>query len=98
MLALIRKDGTLIGKIANKPPTQQSIFANTINPNVNVTSLGLIYSQQFDTFREFLQKITGEYRRNEKRKQAEQQNKKPKQLVNKEAILNEEKKLQKTTP
>jgi hypothetical protein len=96
LLALIKKDGALIGKIANKPPTQQSIFVNTgINPNTNVTSLGLIYSQQFDNFREFLQKVTGEYRRNLRRKQAEQQNKKPRQLVNKEGIINDEKKTQK---
>ena len=96
LLALIKKDGALIGKVANKPPTQQSIFANTgINPNINVTSLGLIYSLQFDNFREFLQRVTGEYRRNQRKKQAEQQGKQPKQSINKEAIINDEKNTQK---
>ncbi|MET4083865.1 hypothetical protein ABIB40_003838 [Pedobacter sp. UYP30] len=74
-LFLIKKDGSLIGKLANKPPTQQSIFLNSgINPNANVTSFGLVYAQQFDTFKEFIQKISGAYRRNLKRKQAEKPN------------------------
>lgn len=97
LLALIRKDGSLIGKIANKPPTQQSIFINNVNnPNTNVTSLGLIYSQQFDNFREFIQKVTGQYRKNQLKKQAEEREKqKPKQSINKEAILTEQKTLKK---
>jgi len=97
VLALIRRDGTLVGKLANKPPTIQSVFQNTgINANTNVTSLGLIYSQQFDNFREFVQKVTGEYRRNQKRKEAEKQNNASKQSVNKDAITEEQKKLKKT--
>ena len=89
ILGLIKKDGTLIGKLANKPPTQQSVFANPgVNQNLNVTSLGLIYSQQFDTFKEFLHKITGKYRRDQKKKEAEA----AKEKVNTEAILNETKK------
>ncbi|MEJ5994562.1 translocation/assembly module TamB domain-containing protein [Pedobacter sp. Du54] len=91
ILGLIKKDGTLIGKLANKPPTQQSIFANPgVNQNINVTSLGLIYSQQFDTFKEFLQKITGKYRRDQKKKAAENE----KLRLSKEAIINETKKNQ----
>lgn len=87
ILGLIKKDGTLVGKLANKPPTQQSIFANPgVNQDVNVTSLGLIYTQQFDTFKEFLQKITGKYRRDKKKADAE------KLRLSKEAILNESKK------
>ena len=71
-LFLIKKDGTLTGKLANKPPTQQSIFLNSgISPTANVTSLGIIYTQQFDTFKEFIQKISGSYRKNLKRKQEE---------------------------
>jgi hypothetical protein len=93
ILALIRKDGSLVGKLANKPPTQQSMFTNTgINQNNNVTSLGLIYTQQFDSFREFLQKVTGEYRRNQRKKEAEEKSRNEKQLPNKEAVLNNEKK------
>ncbi|RYE57340.1 MAG: DUF748 domain-containing protein [Sphingobacteriales bacterium] len=89
ILGLIKKDGTLIGKLANKPPTQQSIFANPgVNQDINVTSLGLIYNQQFDTFKEFLQKITGKYRRDQKKKQAEAE----KQRLSKEAMMNESKK------
>ena len=92
ILALIKQDGTLIGKIANKPPTQQSIFANPgIDQNVNVNSLGLIYNQQFDSFGEFLQKVTGKYKKDQKKKQAE----KAKEMVNKEAIINQSKKNQK---
>lgn len=96
ILGMIRKDGTLIGKLANKPPTIQSIFVNPgINPNTNVTSLGLIYNQQFDNFREFVQKVTGVYRRNQKKKEAEKQPKKVNQAVNKDAITDEQKKLKK---
>jgi len=92
ILALIKKDGTLIGKLANKPPTQQSIFANPgIDQNTNVNSFGLIYSQQFDSFSEFIQKVTGKYKRDQKKKEAE----KAKQLLNKDAIINESKKSQK---
>ncbi|WP_235969752.1 translocation/assembly module TamB domain-containing protein [Pedobacter planticolens] len=88
ILGLIKKDGTLVGKLANKPPTQQSIFANPgVDPNANVTSLGLIYSQQFDSFTEFLQKISGKYRRDQKKKEAEK-----KEKLDKEAIMNESKK------
>ncbi|RZJ66429.1 MAG: translocation/assembly module TamB, partial [Flavobacterium sp.] len=92
ILALIKKDGTLIGKLANKPPTQQSIFANPgIDQNTNVNSLGLIYTQQFDSFSEFIQKVTGKYKKEQKKKEAE----KAKQLLNKDAIINESKKSQK---
>jgi hypothetical protein len=92
ILALIKKDGSLVGKLANKPPTQQSMFINSgINQNNNVTSLGLIYTQQFDSFREFLQKVTGEYKRNQKKREAEEKARKEKQLLNKEAVLETEK-------
>ena len=91
IVGLIKKDGTLVGKLANKPPTQQSIFANPgVDPNANVTSIGLIYSQQFDTFGEFLRRISGKYRRDQKKKEAEKE--KEKEKLNKEAILNESKK------
>ncbi len=92
ILGLIKKDGSLVGKIANKPPTIQSIFANPgIDPYRNVFSLGLIYNQQFDTLTELLQKISGKYRREQKKKEAE----KEKLRLNKEAIINESKKSQK---
>ena len=98
LLALLKKDGTLIGKLANKPPTQQSIFINSgINQNNNVTSVGLIYSQQFDNFRELLQKISGQYKRNQRKKQeaqevkkkAQEEAEKAKQLRVKEAVLHD---------
>lgn len=90
ILGLIKKDGTLVGKLANKPPTLQSIFANPgVDQNRNVTSLGLIYNQQFDTFNEFLQKITGKYRKDQKKKAEE----KEKTKLAKEATLNEQKKI-----
>lgn len=89
ILGLIKKDGTLVGKFAYKPLTQQSIFSNPgIDPNDNVFSFGLIHSQQFDTFNEFIQKITGKYRRDQKKKEAE----KAKEKLAKEAIINESKK------
>jgi hypothetical protein len=73
ILALIKKDGSLVGKLANKPPTQQSVlFSSGLNQNNNVTSLGLIYTQQFDTFREFTQKVTGEYKKNQQKKAAKE--------------------------
>ncbi|TKC65022.1 translocation/assembly module TamB [Pedobacter hiemivivus] len=100
VLALIKKDGTLVGKLANKPPTQQSVFNIAQSQNTNVTSFGLIYTQQFDSFKEFFQKITGKLRRDEKKKLADKKktaedDKKPsavQQPANKEAILNDQKK------
>ncbi|MNR15408.1 hypothetical protein D3C85_1319420 [compost metagenome] len=93
ILGLIKKDGTLVGKLSNKPPTQQTIFTTSgINQNNNVTSLGLVYTQQFDSFREFLQKITGKYRRDQKKKAQQGEAPKTRQLINKEAILNEQQK------
>ncbi|MBC6112646.1 translocation/assembly module TamB domain-containing protein [Pedobacter fastidiosus] len=90
-LFLIKKDGSLTGKVANKPPTQQSIFLNSgISATANVTSFGLVYTQQFDTFKEFIQKLSGAYRRNLKRKQAEQPVKTNKS-INKDAIINQSK-------
>jgi len=90
-LFLIKKDGSLLGKVANKPPTIQSIFANPgIDQNRNVTSFGLVYTQQFDTFKEFIQKISGTYRRNLKRKQSENPTKVNKS-ISKEAIINQSK-------
>jgi len=95
ILGLIKKDGTLVGKVANKPPTIQSIFANPgINPYQNITSLGLIYNQQFDTFTELLQKISGKYRKEQKKKEAEKEKEKEKRKINTEAIIKESKKLQ----
>jgi len=73
VLGLIKKDGTLVGKLANKPPTQQSSFILGTNQSTNVTSFGLIYTQQFDTFREFLQKMSGKYRLEERKKQIERE-------------------------
>ncbi|KLT63625.1 hypothetical protein AB669_21160 [Pedobacter sp. BMA] len=88
---LIRKDGSLTSKIANKPPTIQSVFANPgIDQARNVTSFGLVYTQQFDTFKEFIQKISGSYRRSLKRRQ-DQAPVKTNKSINKEAIINENK-------
>lgn len=88
-LFLIRKDGSLTIKAANKPPTQQSIFLNSgISPTANVTSFGLVYTQQFDTFKEFIQKISGSYRRNLRRTQSETPVKVNKS-INKETIINQ---------
>lgn len=90
-LFLIKKDGSLTVKAANKPPTQQSIFLNSgISSTANVTSFGLVYTQQFDTFKEFIQKISGAYRRNLKRKQS-QAPVKTNKSINKEAIINQSK-------
>jgi len=88
-LFLIKKDGSLTGKLANKPPTQQSIFLNSgISPTANVTSFGFIYNQQFDTFKEFIQKLSGAYKRNLKRKQAERPTKTNKS-ISKDIIINQ---------
>lgn len=93
ILGLIKKDGTLVGKLSNKPPTQQTIFTTSgINQNNNVTALGLVYTQQFDSFREFLKKITGQYKRDQKKKAQHGETPKTRQLINKEAILNEQQK------
>ncbi len=93
VLGLIKKDGTLVGKLSNKPPTQQTIFTTSgINQNNNVTALGLVYTQQFDSFREFLRKITGQYKRDQKKKARQGETPKTRQLINKDAILKEQQK------
>lgn len=100
VLALIKKDGTLVGKLANKPPAQQN-FLNVNTQSTNVTSVGLIYTQQFDSFREFVQKISGKLRREEKQKKLEAEKKAAEERksspavevpVNKEAVINDQKK------
>jgi len=91
VLTLIKKDGTLVGKLANKPPTQQNIFNTGFSQNTNVTSLGLIYTQQFDSFSEFLKRITGEYKRAQKKKADEEKSKSAKPVPVKEAILSDKK-------
>ena len=95
LLTLIKKDGTLVGKLANKPPTQQnSFFDPNLNQNNNVTSVGLIYSQQFDSFTEFLQRITGQYHKAPKAK-ADEEKPAPagsKTSKNKEAVIIDNKK------
>jgi len=89
ILGLIKKDGSLVGKLANKPPTIQNSFLNSnLNQNNNVTSVGLIYTQQFDSFKEFYQKMTGEYRRNQRKKQAEKDSLQKQAAPNKEAVSN----------
>lgn len=101
VLALIKKDGTLVGKLANKPPTQQSIFNTGINQNTNVTSVGLIYTQQFDSFREFVQKISGKARRDETKRKLEAEKKAAEDhkksstapVLPKDTVLNDQKKL-----
>lgn len=88
VLGLIKKDGSLVGRLANKPPTLQSIFTNPgVDPYANVTSFGLIYTQQFDSFTEFMKKVTGRYKKEQQEKE-EAQRKKREQ----EAILNEKNK------
>ncbi len=91
VLTLIRKDGTLVGKLANKPPTQQNIFNTGFNQNTNVTSLGLIYTQQFDSFSEFLKRISGEYKRTQKKKAEEEKSKSAKPVPIKDAIISDKK-------
>jgi hypothetical protein len=89
LLTLIKKDGTLMGKLANKPPTQQYSFINSASQDNNVTSLGLIYTQQFDSFKEFLQRITGQYQKAQKKK-ADEEKPAPAALktsINKEAVI-----------
>ena len=91
VLTLIKKDGTLVGKLANKPPTQQNIFNTGFNQNTNVTSLGLIYTQQFDSFNEFLKRISGEYKRQQKKKADEEKSKSAKPVPIKDAIISDKK-------
>lgn len=95
LLTLLRKDGTLIGKLANKPPTLQNNFFNTgLSQNNNVTSFGLIYTQQFDNFSEFLKRITGRYQQPLRKKTADEKSAPaaPKTSPNKEAVIIDKKK------
>ena len=101
VLALIRKDGTLVGKLANKPPTLQNSFRTGVNQTTNVTSLGLIYTQQFDSFREFVRKISGKIRREQEQKKLEAEKKAAEENksspavevpINKEGVINDQKK------
>lgn len=93
LLALIKKDGSLVGKLANKPPTQQTNFLTGLNQTNNVTSLGLIYTQQFDSFSEFLKRITGQHQKEQKKKAEEKSSSAEKKVApNKEAVIIDNKK------
>ncbi len=85
ILALIKKDGSLLAKIANKPPTIQSVFLNPgVDPYKNIMSIGITYNQQFDSFGEFLRKITGKEKQSGKQPIATSQNKQNKEAVKEE--------------
>ncbi|MBY0244967.1 MAG: translocation/assembly module TamB [Sphingobacteriaceae bacterium] len=67
---LITKDGKLRANAAHKLPRRENLYSNSgINEKDYVTSVGLSYSQQFDTFKEFLHRLTGKYKRDKKKKE-----------------------------
>lgn len=52
----IKKDGSLVGKIFNRPSNRD--FFN-LNSDLYINGLGLVYVQEYDTFKEFIQNTFG---------------------------------------
>ncbi|MBC7655383.1 MAG: translocation/assembly module TamB domain-containing protein, partial [Oligoflexus sp.] len=52
----IRKDGSFVGKIFQRPSNRD--FFN-LNGDVNIAGAGLVYVQEYDTFKEFISKTFG---------------------------------------
>ncbi len=52
----IKKDGSLVGKIFNRPSNRD--FFN-LNSDIYSNGVGLVYVQEYDTFKEFLQNTFG---------------------------------------
>lgn len=52
----IRKDGSFIGKIFQRPSNRD--FFN-LNGDINIAGAGLVYVQEYDTFKEFIGKTFG---------------------------------------
>lgn len=52
----IKKDGSLVGKIFNRPSSRD--FFN-LNSDIYTNGVGLVYVQEYDTFKEFIQNTFG---------------------------------------
>ncbi|WP_237739848.1 translocation/assembly module TamB domain-containing protein [Pedobacter arcticus] len=52
----IKKDGSLVGKIFNRPSSRD--FFN-LNNDIYTNGVGLVYVQEYDTFKEFIQNTFG---------------------------------------
>lgn len=64
----IRKDGSLVGKLFQRPANRD--FFN-LNSDIYINGTSLVYTQEYDTFDEFLKKTFGRGKKDEKQKQKE---------------------------
>ena len=55
----IRKDGSFVAKAFQRPSNRD--FFN-LNSDIYINGLGLVYSQQYDTFNEFIKQTFGRKR------------------------------------
>ncbi|MBK0383140.1 translocation/assembly module TamB domain-containing protein [Pedobacter sp. SD-b] len=56
----IKKDGSFVGKVFQRPANRD--FFN-LNGDVNIAGAGLVYVQEYDTFKEFISKAFGRKRK-----------------------------------
>lgn len=65
----IKKDGSLVGKIFNRPSSRD--FFN-LNNDIYTNGIGLVYVQEYDTFREFIQNTFGRRKKKTEDEQKEE--------------------------
>ncbi|MEO5911026.1 MAG: translocation/assembly module TamB domain-containing protein [Pelobium sp.] len=64
----IRKDGSFVGKLFQRPANRD--FFN-LNSDIYINGTSLVYTQEYDTFDEFLKKTFGRNKKDEEQKQKE---------------------------
>ncbi|RKD17319.1 hypothetical protein BCY91_03730 [Pelobium manganitolerans] len=68
----IKKDGSLVGKIFNRPSNRD--FFN-LNSDIYTNGVGLVYVQEYDTFKEFIQNTFGRAKKKSESEQKEESEK-----------------------
>nr|WP_294896748.1 translocation/assembly module TamB domain-containing protein [uncultured Pedobacter sp.] len=68
----IKKDGSLVGKIFNRPSNRD--FFN-LNSDIYTNGIGLVYVQEYDTFKEFIQNTFGRGKKKTEDQQKEESDK-----------------------
>ncbi|HTN19106.1 MAG TPA: translocation/assembly module TamB domain-containing protein [Pelobium sp.] len=71
----IKKDGSLVGKIFNRPSNRD--FFN-LNSDIYTNGVGLVYVQEYDTFKEFIQNTFGRAKKKTEDEQKEESDKRSK--------------------
>ncbi|MBU2046767.1 MAG: translocation/assembly module TamB, partial [Bacteroidetes bacterium] len=74
----INKDGSFVGKLFQRP-ANKDIF--NLGTDVNIIGFGLVYTQEYDTFNEFIQKTFGRSKAKKEEKKDIPQEQKPSPVI-----------------